>query len=233
MEDIISYVMQVLPTPGSPQQNKAELSDSLPRMPSTQFRYSSVRKSQSPTYSTRWALISRCRIQGSSGDSHARISALSSALPELPTLDTWLNEMLVFLTVLLNELVLLKELVLKELLLGKPLFSPTRYWDISLFCCSLRVVDSVYCGGFGEQVLKYCRVGSIDRVLEAEQQGGCCFTAALLANAWSNQLIQNMLPAHGAKFCARQKLTYLVYILLYRQTENTVSRRFTKQAQVV
>ena len=45
--------------------------------------------------------------------------------------------------VLLNELVLkelLKELVLEELLL-----SPTRDCDISLFCCSLGVVDSVYC----------------------------------------------------------------------------------------
>ena len=116
-------------------------------MPSTQFRYSSVRKSQSPTYSTRWALISWCRIQGSSGDSHARISALSSALPESFTLDTWLNEMLVFVIVLLNELVLFKELVLKESMLLEELLSPARDCDISLFCCSLGVVDSVYCVG--------------------------------------------------------------------------------------
>ena len=49
------------------------------------------------------------------------------------------------MTVLLNELVVLKELLLKEsMLLEELLLSPTRDCDISLFCCSLGVVDSVY-----------------------------------------------------------------------------------------
>jgi len=88
-------------------------------MPSNQLQYSSVCKSQSPTCSTRWVLISWCRIQGSSGDNHARISALSSALLEVYWLDTWLN--------------VLNELVLKELLLRELLFSPARVCDISIF----------------------------------------------------------------------------------------------------
>ena len=68
-----------------------------------------------------------------------RISALSSALPMFK-LETWPNEIELFV-VLLNELVLLKEsMLLEELLL-----SPRRDCDISLFCCSLGVVDSVYC----------------------------------------------------------------------------------------
>ena len=60
------------------------------------------------------------------------------------------------MTVLLNEFVLLNELLLKEsMLLEELLLSPTRGCDISLFCCSLGVVDLVYCGGSGEWVLEY------------------------------------------------------------------------------
>ena len=54
------------------------------------------------------------------------------------------------------------------------------------FCCSLGVVDSVYCGGFGEWVLAYRTVDSIDRVLEAEEKRGYCFCATLLENIWSD-----------------------------------------------
>ena len=107
-------------------------------------------------------------------------------------LDTWPNEIVLF--VVLNELVALKQLLLKEsTLLEGLLLSPTRDCDILLFCCSLGVADSVYCGGFGERVLEYDTAGSIDRILEAEEKRGCCFLAALLANAWPNQLMQNML----------------------------------------
>ena len=87
-----SYLMKVLPTPGPPWQNKAESSGFPPRVPLNHFRYSSVWKSQSPTRSTRWALISWCRVQGSSGDNQARISALSLVLPNLFALRTLLNE---------------------------------------------------------------------------------------------------------------------------------------------
>ena len=36
----------------------------------------------------------------------------------------------------------------------------------------------MHCGGFGERVLEYDTVGSIDRVFEAEEKRGCCFLAA-------------------------------------------------------
>ena len=142
-------------------------------MPSNQLRYSSVRKSQSPTCSTRWALTSRCRIQGSSVDNHARISVLSSALPKF-TLDTWPNEIVLFVTVL-NERVILKESLLKELLLRELLLSSTRDCDISLVLLLFAGVDLVYCGGFGEWVFEYRRVGSIDGAIEAEEKRGWCF----------------------------------------------------------
>ena len=49
------------------------------------------------------------------------------------------------MTVLLNEFVLLNELLLKEsMLLEELLLSPTRGCDISLFCCSLGMVDFRY-----------------------------------------------------------------------------------------
>ena len=73
-----------------------------------------------------------------------RISVLSSPLPKF-TLDTWPNEIVLFI-VLLNELVLLKESMLLEGLL----LSPTRDCDISLFCCALGVVNSVCYGVFEE-----------------------------------------------------------------------------------
>jgi len=57
---------------------------------------SSVSNTQAPILPTRRDAISRCRIWGSNGDSHASISDLSS-------------------TVVLLTVVLLKELVLKDL----------------------------------------------------------------------------------------------------------------------
>lgn len=122
MEAELPYLMKVLPTPGSPWPNKAAISGFPLGLPSNQFRYSSLCKSQSPTALTRCTLMLSCRIRGSSGDSHTRISALSLAPLKLFTV--------------LKELLLLKEFVLalNKLLLKELLVPPTKDCDIlSLF----------------------------------------------------------------------------------------------------
>jgi len=126
-----------------------------------------------------------CRILGSSGDSHARISAVSS-LPRF-RLITLLPEL-----ILLYELVLIEPkliLVLKELsILGELLPPPRRGCNISVFWCLeqcgfnvedskdgfLSTVGSIdRLLGFNTEGLKdefLSTVGLIDRVLEAEEK---------------------------------------------------------------
>ena len=82
-------------------------------------------------------------------------------------------------------------------------FPETRLRHFPSFCCSLEgckvgVEDSEYPVDFrGFQRISedglLSTVVSIDRVLEAEEKSGV--TSVLLANIWSNQLVQSALSA--------------------------------------
>ena len=101
------YLINVLPTPGPPQQNKTPLSPSVSPLLLFQLLNSSVCKSHSPTLSTRRSWMSRWRSLGSRGDSQVSSGDRSSAIVQL------------FHT-LLKEFVVLKELLL----------SRVECWDI-------------------------------------------------------------------------------------------------------
>jgi len=89
------YLINVLPTPGSSQENKTALSDPLPPPPMYQVLNSSVCRTYFPTPSTQRSRISWCHRLGSSGDNQASILDRSSATVKL------FNTLIVFEVLLL------------------------------------------------------------------------------------------------------------------------------------